>query len=56
MLKRIGLEVETARPDEATFDEFHKVFATPLMESTREAMDVLFPSRKQQATRVVHIT
>jgi hypothetical protein len=52
MLKRIGLEVDTVRPDEATFDEFQTVFANPLSESTREAMDVLFPGRKQRAARI----
>jgi hypothetical protein len=56
MLKRIGLEVETARPDEATFDEFQTVFAIPLTESTREAMDVLFPGRKQRAMRAARAT
>lgn len=51
-LKRIGLEVDTVRPNEATFDEFQTVFANPLSESTREAMDVLFPGRKQRPARI----
>lgn len=48
MMKRIGLQVETERPDEASFDEFHVAFKAPLSNDTRETMEVLFPGRKQR--------
>ena len=48
-MKRLGVQVDTVPPDEASFDEFQTAFNTPLSESTREAMQVLFPGRKQQA-------
>jgi hypothetical protein len=49
-MKRLGLEeVETELPDEASFEEFQTAFALPLSMSTREAMQVLFPGRNQQA-------
>lgn len=48
MMKRLGLEVETERPDEASFDDFRTAFTAPLAEDTREAMNVLFPGRKQR--------
>jgi hypothetical protein len=53
MMKKLGLEIETATPDEASFDEFHTVFRQPLSPSTREAMNVLFPGRKQRALGAV---
>lgn len=43
MMKRIGLEVETA-------------FTAPLSKSTREAMHILFPGGKQRAARTVSAT
>ena len=49
MMKRLGVQVNTELPDEASFDEFQTAFTTPLSESTREAMQVLFPGRKQRA-------
>jgi hypothetical protein len=50
MMKHLGLEeVETELPDEASFEEFQTAFALPLSTSTWEAMQVLFPSRNQQA-------
>jgi hypothetical protein len=50
VMKRLGLEeVETELPDEASFEEFQTAFALPLSMSTREAMQVLFPGRNQQA-------
>jgi hypothetical protein len=53
MMKRLGVEVETKLPDEATFDEFQVAFKVPLEEDTREAMQILFPGRKQRASRSV---
>jgi len=47
MMKRLGLEVETEVPDAASFDEFHAALKFPLSSSTKEAMRVLFPGRKQ---------
>jgi hypothetical protein len=38
MMKKIGLEVETKFPNEASFDEFHTAFTLPLDSDTREAM------------------
>ena len=45
MMKRLGVEVETQLPDEASFQEFQTAFKLPLSSSTQEAMQVLFPSR-----------
>ena len=46
MMKRLGLEeVETELPDEASFEEFQTAFVLPLSTSTREAMQILFPSK-----------
>jgi hypothetical protein len=42
MMKKIGLEIETALPDEALFEEFQSALILPLSSSTREAMQVLF--------------
>jgi len=53
MMKRLGVEVETQLPDEASFQEFQTAFKLPLSSSTREAMHVLFPGRKQWASRAV---
>lgn len=53
MMKRLGVEVETELPDEASFNEFQTAFKLPLSSSTREAMQVLFPGRKQRASRSV---
>lgn len=49
LMKKLGLEVETEHPDEASFDEFHTAFQQPIGSSTRRAMGVLFPGRKQRA-------
>jgi len=46
MMKRLGVEIETQLPDEASFDEFQTAFASPLSSSTREAMQVLFPGQE----------
>ena len=53
MMKRLSVEVETQLPDEASFQEFPTAFKLPLSSSTREAMQVLFPGRKQRASRAV---
>ena len=45
-MKRLGVEIETQLPDEASFDEFQTAFASPLSSSTREAMQVLFPGQE----------
>jgi hypothetical protein len=49
MMKKLGFEVETELPDEASFDEFQTAFRLPLTPSKRKAMQVLFPGRKQRA-------
>lgn len=49
MMKRIGLEVETVKPDQTAF-------TAPLSKSTREAMHILFPGGKQRAARTVSAT
>ena len=46
MMKRLGFEVETELPDEVSFEEFQKAFAPPLSPTKKEAMHVLFPSRR----------
>ena len=53
MMRRLGLVVDTVHTDEASFQEFQSAFAEPLTPSRREAMDILFPGRKQRALRVV---
>ena len=45
-LKRLGFEVETELPNEASFEEFQKAFTPPLSPSKKEAMCVFFPSRR----------
>ena len=50
MMRRIGLDTETELPDEATFQEFQTAFKLPLSPSKREAMQVLFPGRKQRGS------
>lgn len=46
MMKRLGLQIETKDPDEASFDEFHTAFRRLVSLVTREAMQVLFLGRK----------
>lgn len=53
MMKKLGFEIETEIPDEASFDEFQTTFRLPLTPSKREAMQVLFPGRKQRALGAV---
>jgi hypothetical protein len=48
-LKRIGAYEENEEPDTASYDEYMTAFAPPLSSSTREAMEVLYPGRKQRA-------
>ena len=52
-IKRLGFEMETQLPDEASFQEFKEAFTLPLTPSKREAMQVLFPGRKQRASPAV---
>ena len=49
MMKRLGLEMETELPDEASFEEFQTAFKLPLSASTTEAIQVLFPCRNPRA-------
>jgi hypothetical protein len=44
-MKKLGLEVETEKPDEASFEEFQQVFAATPLHVRREAMEALFPWR-----------
>jgi hypothetical protein len=55
MMKHLGVHVDTELLDEASFDEFQTAFTTPLFESTREAMKVLFPGRKQRTLGFVRV-
>jgi hypothetical protein len=50
MMRRLGFDEfqETVLPGEASFDEFQEVFTLPLSPSKREAMEILFPARKQR--------
>ncbi|CAD6234888.1 unnamed protein product [Miscanthus lutarioriparius] len=52
-MKRLGVEVETELPDEASFDEFQTAFKLPLSPSTWETMQVLFPGSKQRTPKPV---
>lgn len=38
LMKKLGLLLETAKPNEATFEEFQRKFKGPLAPSKREAM------------------
>jgi hypothetical protein len=49
MMRRLGLEVETELPYEASFDELQTAFTLPLSATTREAMETLFLGAKWQA-------
>ena len=53
MMRRLDLDSETVVPDEASFEEFQAAFTLPLSLSKRDAMNALFPGRKQQALGVV---
>ena len=44
-MKKLGLEVETEKPDETSFEEFQQTFPPPLSPSTQEAMQALFSRR-----------
>jgi hypothetical protein len=54
-MKKLGLEVETEKPDEASFEEFQQAFAPPLSPSTREVMQVLSPGRLRRFRLVTDI-
>jgi hypothetical protein len=45
LMKKLGLEVETEKPDEASFEEFQQIIATTPLHVRREAMEALFPGR-----------
>jgi hypothetical protein len=45
LMKKVGLEVETEKPHEASFEEFQQVVATTPLHITREAMEALFSFR-----------
>jgi len=52
LMKKLGYEVDTERPDEASFDELHEAaFQVALTGEAAEAMQVLFPGRRQQVLR-----
>jgi hypothetical protein len=53
IMKKLGFEVETELLDKASFDEFQTAFKLPQTPSKREAMQVLFPGRKQRALGAV---
>jgi hypothetical protein len=44
-MKKLGLKVETEKPDETSFEMFQQTFAPPLSPSMWEAMQVLFHGR-----------
>jgi hypothetical protein len=44
-MKKLGLEVETEKPDEASFEEFQQIVAATPLHVRREAMEALFPGR-----------
>jgi hypothetical protein len=48
LMKKIGLLIETMKPDESSFEEFQRTFKGPLSPSKREAMRVLFPMRHRR--------
>jgi hypothetical protein len=48
-MKKLGVQLDTEQPDEASFDEFQTAFRLPLDHSTEKAMEVLFPGRGQRA-------
>jgi hypothetical protein len=45
LIKNLGLEVETMKPNEAAFQEFQQTFVELLSPSRRETTRVLFPRR-----------
>jgi hypothetical protein len=53
MMRRLGLDSETVVPDEASFEEFQTAFTLLLSPSKRDAMNALFPGRKQRALGAV---
>jgi hypothetical protein len=55
MMKRMGLLVDTVKPDRASFDEFHEAFKLPLDPDTREAMLALFPDGQAGETAVISV-
>lgn len=49
MMKKLGFDMPTEVPDEASFEEFQAALARPLTPSKQEAMHALFLGRKQLA-------
>jgi hypothetical protein len=45
LMKKLGLEVETEKPDDASFEEFQQIVAATPLHVRREAMEALFPGR-----------
>jgi hypothetical protein len=45
LIKKLGFEVETEKPDEASLEEFQRIVATTPLHVRREAMEALFPGR-----------
>ena len=48
MMKRLGFEIPTEVPNQASFEEFQQAFALPLSPMKREAIDALFPIRRRR--------
>jgi hypothetical protein len=51
--KKLGLEVETEKPDEASFEEFQQIVVTTPLHVRREAMEALFPGRGRRRGTVM---
>lgn len=46
LMMKLGVEVETQRPDSASFEEFQTAFVLPLSDATRTAMQTYYLSRR----------
>jgi len=55
LMTKLGLEVETEKPDEASFEEFQQVVATTPLQVRREAMSALFPGRRRRRCPVTDV-
>jgi len=55
LMQKLELEIETEKPDEASFKEFQQAFAPPLSPSTQEAMQVPFPERLRHRRLVTNV-
>jgi hypothetical protein len=45
LMMKLGVEVETQRPNSASFEEFQTAFALPLSDATRTAMRTYYLSQ-----------